>query len=342
MDELWKRALAARGARFDGACAIDFGNAEAERQALSSATTLHPVCDGLLTVEGRDARAFLHTQLTNDVQGLPAARAQYAAYCTPKGRMLATFLLGATADGVWLQLHHRLAEPIAARLRKYVLRSAVQVQDHSDRVALIGVGGPQAASLVEGLVEAVPVEPLALAVRGSLTVCALEAGCFQLMAPADQATQLWDRLVARGAQPSGDPGWRWRRIQAGIPWVTEATQELFVPQMANLDRIGAISFSKGCYPGQEIVARAHYRGEVKRRLFRGHTDGAAAPGQPLFAAGDPSQPAGHVANAAPAPGGGMDLLAVVHVDAAGSGHLRLGAAHGPDVALEPAAVAAAA
>jgi folate-binding protein YgfZ len=337
---LWSRALAARGARFEGTCALDFGNPEAERAALARATTLHPVCDGLLEVEGRDARAFLHSHLTSDVQGLPAAQAQYAAYCTAKGRMLATLLLGSTTQGLWLQLARDLAEPIATRLRKYVLRSAVRVQDRLDQFALIGLGGPQAPSLVAGLIDAPPTEPLALAVGESLTVCALESGCFQLMVPADQAAALWDRLVACGAQPSGDPGWRWRRIQAGVPWVTGPTQELFVPQMADLDRIGAISFSKGCYPGQEIVARAHYRGEVKRRLFRGHTGGSASPGQPLFPAGEPAQPVGHVANAAPAPGGGMDLLAVVHIEAAGRGALRLGAADGPEVVLSPAAVAA--
>jgi folate-binding protein YgfZ len=340
MNELWKRALAARGARFDGTCALDFGKPEAERAALATATTLHPVCDGLLAVEGRDARAFLHSQLTSDVEGLPAAQVQYAAYCTPKGRMLATVVLGRTAEGLWLQLAGELVEPIATRLRRYVLRAAVRLHDCSDQFALIGVGGPQAASLVAGLIDAPPVEPLALAVRDTLTVYALEGGCYQLMAPADQAAQLWDALVARGAQPSGDPGWRWRRIQAGVPWVTQATQELFVPQMADLDRIGAISFSKGCYPGQEIVARAHYRGEVKRRLFRGHTSGAGSSGQPLFPAEDPAQPVGHVANAAPAPGGGMDLLAVVHIEAAARGRLRLGAADGPEVVLAPAAVAA--
>jgi hypothetical protein len=254
--------------------------------------------------------------------------------------MLASVLLWGTPERLWLQLPRELVEPIAARLRKYVLRAAVQVRDCSDQMVVIGVGGPQAASLVAGLVDAPLVEPLALAVRGGLTVCMLEMGCYQLMTPAEQAARVWDDLAARGAQPSGDLGWRWHRIQAGVPWVTAATQDLFVPQMANFDRIGAISFSKGCYPGQEIVARAHYRGEVKRRLFRGQTSGAASPGQPLFQADHPAQPVGHVANAAPAPGGGMDLLAVVHAEAAGGAPLRLGVADGPQVVLSPAAAAA--
>jgi folate-binding protein YgfZ len=341
MNELWKQELTARGARFDAGVVLDFGEPGAEREALAAATTLHPIADGLLWVQGRDARTFLNSQLTADVQSLPAARAQYAAYCTPKGRILATLLVISTDGGFLLQLAPELAEPIATRLRKYVLRSAVQLTDVSGELVLIGIGGPGARQLVAGVIEPPPSEVLGLRVHEGVTAVALEQGCFEVVAPTSRATAIWDAL-ARGARPGGDSGWRWRRIQAGIPWVTAPTQEMFVPQMANLEQIGAISFTKGCYPGQEIVARAQYRGEVKRRLFRGHTGGAASAGQPLFAQADAAQPVGHVTNAAPAPDSQVALLAVVQSESARTGRLRLGASDGPEVLLEPSVASEAA
>jgi folate-binding protein YgfZ len=333
MNQLWIRELAALGARFDAGEVSDFGAPSIERDTLADGTTLHPLCDSVLLVEGDDAAAFLHSQLTSDVVALTPARAQYSAYCTAKGRMLATLLVTRTETGFLLQLAAGLGAPIAQRLRKYVLRTRVQITDASDTWVLLGVGGPAAARLVGDIVSSPPTQPLDVVSAPELRVWALEDGCFQLQASVGRARELWDRL-ALVSRPSGTAGWHWRRIQAAVPWVTAATQELFVPQMADLPRIGAVSFTKGCYPGQEIVARAQYRGEVKRRLFRGHVQAAATAGQALYPAIPDSQAAGVVANAAPAPGGGTDLLAVVHVEALDSGALRLGARDGAPVTLQ--------
>jgi folate-binding protein YgfZ len=154
---------------------------------------------------------------------------------------------------------------------------------------------------------------------------------YEVVVFGDGAPATWDRLSGL-ARPSGSRWWRWRLIQAGLPVITGATQELFVPQMANMAALGAVSFDKGCYPGQEIVARAQYRGQVKRRLVHLHAQaGAPQPGQALFA--PPAAAAvGTVVNAAPAPAGGFDLLAVVQDDSARRGTLRLGSADGPPLA----------
>jgi folate-binding protein YgfZ len=246
--------------------------------------------------------------------------------------MLATFLVTRSGVGYLLQLPRVLVEPIAARLQKYVLRAKVTLTDASDTIALLGLGGPRAAELIATVLGEAPTGPLQVVSRDGVTVIALEGECYELTVAPERAAALWDQL-SEVAHPAGGSAWEWRRIAAGIPWITPATQEAFVPQMANLEQVGAVSFSKGCYPGQEIVARAQYLGEVKRRLFRGHSDGQSAEGQELFALAGSTQSIGMVVNAAPAPGGGTDFLAVVQTEVAESGGAHVGGFSGPRVLL---------
>jgi folate-binding protein YgfZ len=159
----------------------------------------------------------------------------------------------------------------------------------------------------------------------------LPGGLFVVLAPAADLPVLWASL-SREARPCGTAAWEWLQVRAGIPWITMATQDQFVPQMTGLDALGGVSFDKGCYPGQEIVARTHYLGEVKRRLRRGHSAAAAQAGDLLLADG---QNRAVVLTAAPAPQGGHDLLAVAQ-DSAGE-RLALRSADGPPVALSAAA-----
>src|SRR5690606_26699246 len=140
----------------------------------------------------------------------------------------------------------------------------------------------------------------------------------------------WKRWQAAGAQPGAGRAWRWLGVRSGIADIVSETQDQFVAQMRNYDLLGGVSFTKGCYPGQEIVARTQYRGEIKRRtlLFHAGTELAPAPGHPLHGERSPDQALGTVLNAAAAPGGGFDLLACVHLDLAAAGTLRLGAGDG--------------
>jgi tRNA-modifying protein YgfZ len=192
---------------------------------------------------------------------------------------------------------------------------------------LLGVAGPGATEALTEVFGRIPDRPMqTLRTSDDATLIHLGHSLYQLALPPQAAPDCWDRL-ARLAAPVGGLGWQWRLIQAGIPTITRATQDQFVPQMADMERVGAVSFHKGCYPGQEIVARAQYRGQVKRRLFRLHaqTDLAHA-GQAVFRADDTAT-VGTVLNAAPAPGGGSDLLAVLLLDAADS-TLTLGSPEG--------------
>ena len=144
----------------------------------------------------------------------------------------------------------------------------------------------------------------------------------------------WKKITSI-ALPASTPVWQWLDVQAGVPLITEATKEAFVPQMANFDKIDAVSFHKGCYPGQEVVARTQYLGKVKRHLYRIHVNGMVAPGTAIHASGSPEQPCGTVSNAAPAPGGGCDALAVIQESFVETGALHLDMPDGLIVAIEP-------
>lgn len=203
----------------------------------------------------------------------------------------------------------------------------MQLDDVTPRYALLGVGGPGAAAVLKTVYATVPAERMSKTDFEDGSLLCLGPDLFELAIDIDAAIDHWDRL-AQIARPVGTQWWRWRWIQAGLPVVTAPTQDRFIPQMANMEGIGAVSFAKGCYPGQEIIARAQYRGQVKRRLLRLHVEnGSPEAGQEIFVTR--GMAAGAVINAAPAPSGGYDLLAVVHVESIEHGELRLGGPEGP-------------
>lgn len=241
---------------------------------------------GLLHAAGGDARAFLHAQLTNDLQNLPPGRARYAGWCSAKGRLLATFLVIPHGDGFLLQLSRDLVPMVLKRLSMFVLRSKVKLSDASGQWAQYGVWEPDAG------------ESLAVSERDGAIAIGIDAGRRLVLAP--------EGLLSPDV-PAGE--WMLAEVRAGRPLIAQPTQDQFVPQMVNLELAGGVDFRKGCYPGQEVVARAQYRGAVKRRMYR--LRGAALePGQELYSDDAPGQPSGMVVNAA-----GEESLAVLQISA---------------------------
>jgi tRNA-modifying protein YgfZ len=238
---------------------------------------------GLLRVSGEQAREFLHAQLTNDIEGLPPGRAALAGWCSAKGRLLASFLVIPVREGFLLQLARDLVPTVAKRLSMFVLRSKVRIADASALAQLGAWGEVPGASR----------ELFAVTEQPDVTVVAVAAGRY---------------LVIGNMAGHEVPESRWTldEIRAGRPLITSGTQDLFVPQMVNYDTLGAVNFKKGCYPGQEIVARAQYRGEVKRRLRK-----LDAPPGELPRPGQEFQ-GGTVVDAA-ATAQGVELLAVMPV-----------------------------
>ena len=266
---------------------------------------------GVIHVSGADAETFLHGQLTNDLLHLPADGAQWSAYCSPRGRMLAGFLVWRDGDGGFHMASDRALIPaLIKRLRMFVLRAKVVIDDAS---------GPSGVACHAGDASTAPMQ----------VVRAGNAATIGLAPVNGIARAISLGLPAESDSGSGDTGWALLMIHAGEFWITAATQEQFVPQMVNFDAIGGLNFKKGCYPGQEVVARAHYRGAVKRRMYLAHVDAPASPGQPLFASDLNGQESGLIANAAPAPQGGSDVLAVLPIQSRLGADVRLGGTEGP-------------
>ena len=281
----------------------------------------------MLSATGADARAFLHAQLSNDVEHLAANVARRAGYCSPKGRLLASFLVVPRTDGFLLQVSRDLAASIAKRLSMYVLRSKVRIADESETWAQYGVWGPGGGARLRALGIEVPSDPMqSLESEGRMLVCISPERYLLLCAPG------FETALAGGLREASVEDWNLADVRAGLPQISLPTQDQFVPQMANFELIGGIDFKKGCYPGQEIVARSQYLGKLKRRMYRAEIDAGhetlVAPGRDVF--GDEAQPAGMIVSSAQRPDGGNEFLVVMQSVLAESGApIRLGAPDGP-------------
>jgi hypothetical protein len=292
---------------------------------------------GLIRVSGEDMRTYLQGQVTNDVNRVTATTAQPNSYCSPKGRMLGSFWLFERDGDLFAQLPGEQLANTLKRLSMFVLRSKVTLSDASDALARAGIAGDCAPDLLAGLVGTVPEETWGTVTQGEITVLRLpgDRPRFELIGPEQPMLELWSGL-ADSAAPTGPEFWHLMDIRAGLPNVYEATSEAFVPQMANLQLIGGVSFTKGCYTGQEVVARMQYLGKLKRRMYRARIPAEAnpAPGTELFSPHSESgQGAGRVVDAAPSPDGGFEALVVLQIDVAEAGEVTVGSAEGPRLEL---------
>ena len=289
---------------------------------------------GVIAVDGEDAASFLHSQLTQDFSLLGADEARLAGYCSPKGRLLASFIgWKEGADRVLLLCSADVLPAAMKRLSMFVLRAKAKLSDASATVHVAGLAGTAAA---QWLGDAAPAKPWGKAAAHGGTAVRLPDA-------AGQPRYLW--VVRADAQEAVLPtlslpaldvaAWRWLEVESAVPTITAATVDQFVPQMVNLEAVGGVNFKKGCYPGQEVVARSQYRGTLKRRGFLLHSSAQAAAGQELFHSEDPGQPCGMVVDAAPAPGGGWSVFAEVKIAATQGGSLHLGSADGPLLTLRP-------
>ncbi len=311
MNSSWQDFLRANGARFDGDLITDFGDLNSELAAAREATIVSPLGHlGIFECAGEDAKVFLHNQLTSDVNHLAADTAQHSAWCTAKGRMQASFLLYRSGNDYRGLLSADLLPTIRNDMQKYVLRSKVKLADLSAHLAVLGISGPQAEFALQAADLPVPADALQTADFSDSKVICLDANRFLIVLAREKTPELWAKLAAN-ARPVGTPVWRWLDIQAGIPLITLATRECFVPQMANFDQLGGVSFQKGCYPGQEVIARTRYLGKIKRHLYRIHADSALAAGTGIYSPENPESLFAMVVTAAPSPDGGFDALAVI-------------------------------
>ncbi|WP_291985869.1 folate-binding protein YgfZ [Candidatus Accumulibacter sp. ACC007] len=335
MNASWQEFLCASGARLDQDLVADFGAAAEELRAAPEATIVAPLAHlGVIEVSGADAASFLHQQLTSDVKHLADGSAQHSAWCSAKGRMLASFLVFRRGSSYHLRLSADLLPAILKRLRMFVLRSQVSISDRSDDLQLIGLSGPRAEEALQAAGLSGPVAPLTCSASAEGLVVRLDSQRFELVVSSETAGKLWQGLLL-AARPVGTRVWQWLEIAAGVPLITDGTKEEFVPQMANFEQLGGVSFHKGCYPGQEIIARTQYLGKVKRHLYRAHSNTPIAAGTAIYSPANPEHACGMVANAAPAPAGGYDALAIVLENFVAAADLQIAAPGGAHIDLQP-------
>lgn len=342
---VWTDYLARQGARFNDApsqASLHFTDPTSEARAATASTVVVPLLHlGTIRAVGPDSAAFIHNLVSNDVQNLAADAAAWNSFNSPKGRMIASFLIWPEAEGYALALSADILPTFLKKFSMYVLRSKVKLADVSADTVLLGVSGSNAAAVLAAAGLAVPDAPMkqtggAPAGDGQGPRCIrLDDHNFILVVAADAAPALFDALQAGGAIKAGSAAWQLAMIRAGVPQITAPTQEEFVAQMLNYELIGGVSFKKGCYPGQEIVARTQYLGKLKRRTYRLAIPAGANPvaGADLYAPEFGEQAAGKIVNVAPASDGGFEALAVVRSSSIEAGELHLGAVDGPRLSM---------
>ena len=320
MNDIRETDLQAAGVERDASRIVHFGDPPAEARAALDGDAVFDLRHlALITVDGDDAEEFLQGQLTSDLPGLSETRAQHSAWCSPKGRVLTCFLVFRHHRRLLLQLPQSLLEQTLKRMRMFVMRASATLEDASATWMCMGVVGRGAESCLKDAFGVLPERTAALCSVDGVTVIRMHGWRprYEIVGEPETIARLWN-ACRRVAMAAGADAWELLDIEAGVASIGPATSDAFVPQMINLDRIGAVSFTKGCYVGQEIVARTQHLGRIKRRMYRAHWNGASSigPGDALEGSGAPAPFRAKVVNAKAAPTGGFDLLAVIPIDAA--------------------------
>jgi folate-binding protein YgfZ len=278
---------------------------------------------GVIKVEGEDAAKFLHGQLTQDFSLLGMAEARLAAFCSAKGRMQASFIGFKNSPAeILLICPIDVLAPAMKRLSMFVMRAKAKFSDVSAEMSVYGLAG-------------LAINKIATPAGSAWTKADIDASTLVHLYPADGvARALWvgpsTQAAPQGESLSEDL-WAWGEVRSGIALITAPIVEAFVPQMLNYESVGGVNFKKGCYPGQEVVARSQFRGTLKRRAYLAHSEAPMAAGDEVFQAADEGQPCGIVAQAAASPLGGYDAVVSMQVAAFEAGSLRISSATGPSL-----------
>lgn len=280
LDSQWLDFLKTQGAQFDAEDRIaTFGQAELERFLIKHGPVVTSLThQALLKVSGSEAQSFLQAQLTSDINEVSQSKAQFSAYCDPKGNVLANFLVFIYQDDYYLSFDGSLAESILKRLKMFVLRSDVQIEEVSDQLIHIGFAGEFGDLDIQRRLETKVKEVFEtgmISLEGLENILVIKVPGpyhkYALFGPASQMTEAWNNIRSN-ADVTNAYDWKLLDIAAGVPTVTSATSGEYTAQFFNLDKFAAINFKKGCFPGQEIIARIHYRGKVTKRMLRLHID----------------------------------------------------------------------
>lgn len=335
MNNEWKTFITSQGAHIENDQVTHFAQHEAYIDGHADNILVDLSSYGLIKATGEERLSFLHNQLTNDLKALDIDHSHLSAYCSPKGRMLALFRIFQRDNAYYLSLPADTLPATLKRLRMFIMRSQVTLDDASDELVHIGFAGPGSEMILNSELGLAPMSPDDVIHQDGLTVIRLagEPARFEIFGEAATVSQLWQNL-ANNATPTHINNWRALQIDAGQPIITAANVEAFVPQMANLDAVNGLSFKKGCYPGQEIVARMHYLGKLKRRLYIGHaaSEHCPAAGDKLIA--EDERAVGTIVDAVNTDANSIKFSAVIEI-AASVTPIYINSPNKPQVTLAP-------
>ncbi|HYQ90577.1 MAG TPA: folate-binding protein YgfZ [Candidatus Competibacteraceae bacterium] len=340
MIEKWLNFLSGLGAVAAEDRSVRFDLSEQELRTALAGDILCALAgrQGLIAIHGADAETFLQGQFTNDMRQVTPERSQLSAYCNPQGRMLACFRVFRRGDSYYLRLPLEKVEPVIKRLRLFVLRAKVTLEDAGASLIQSGLAGPGTLWLLQETLGAAPAQIDEVVQQADITVIRVPGVSprFELYGPVGAMMAFWEKLAPRVTLAGAEP-WRLLDILAGIPNIYAATTEAFVPQMVNLQLLNGVSFRKGCYTGQEIVARTQHLGKLKRRMYRAHIESPVPPkaGDLLFShQRGAGQPVGTIVDACRHPDGGYEVLAVVVIEYTENGTVLLGDGQGAKLEFE--------
>lgn len=337
MNNEWLEFLKNNNAVIENDSVINFGmTTEEEQNAFSNIVLADLSQQALIEASGDDVVEFLQGQFSNDIKQVTHKIGQLSAYCNPKGRILANFRIFKRNDHYFLRLHAGIIEPTLKRLRMFIMRSKVELQDSSDELARMGVAGLKANSKLSEYFKNLPKLADESSTEDDLTIIKLTGSTprYEIYGTVDQIIKLWEQLQ-KDATPVSANSWNLLTIRAGIPEIVAETVETFVPQMLNLQAINGLSFTKGCYPGQEVVARMHYLGKLKRRLFlcKAETGALPTPGESIMTSVENEQKTGQIVSSSQVNDATIEFLAVLQIEKAQNNELHIQSSTGPKVEL---------
>ncbi len=340
MLETWKTFVSQQGAHIENDHVVYFDHTESRTVDITQTDIL---CDlsylSCIRVSGEDAPSFLQNQLSNDVTAVTDSHWQFNSYNSPKGRMVACFNLFRVGDDYFIQLPNDIIHPAQQRLTMFVMRSKATLENVTNQYVSVGIAGPNVINQLNAANIPVPATPHDIAQQEDYCILRMPDASprFILFGQIEQLQALWSQWRTN-MQLTGANTWRLLNIRAGLPTIFDQTRETFIPQMVNYQAIDGISFNKGCYPGQEIVARMHYLGNLKKRMFMAHveTNIPPQPGDKVYSSDiSHTQSIGNIVDAQQSIDNKVEALCVMQIKSTETNTVHLQDATGPRLDLQP-------
>ena len=337
MNKDWYKFLTAQGAEIQDDKVVSMSNGGLQSHSLDSTYLCDLSTLGLIRASGGDAQSFLHGQFTNDLNLVTSSVSQLSSYCNPKGRMLSIFRIFMRDDSYHMLLQREVMEATIKKLTMFKLMAKVDLTDVSNDLVAIGIAGPNTETLLTNAQFSIPEESNLCIQERNVTIIRLPSESLRILfiCNANEAISIWNKL-SKDCLLASSKVWDLYDIASGIPQITANTSEVFTPQMTNLELIDGVSFSKGCYPGQEVVARTHYLGKPNRRMFRINIadENIPEPGVNIFSPKDENQPIGKIVSAQKLSEGKLSALAVIRTTNKDDKDLHLNSVTGPEISIQ--------